>query len=70
MATKTELETQLAEYDSIDKETLALQAVINALKPFEPRYMNERVTAEKKAKMARILTQAAERFDLPVFSDA
>jgi hypothetical protein len=70
MATKTELEATLARLATIDKETMALQTVIDALKPFAPTYHNDRVTRERKAVMARILTQAAERFDLPVYSDA
>lgn len=70
MATKTELEATLARYATIDKETLALQAVIDAIKPFAPTYHNDRVTKERKVIMSRILMQAAERFDLPVYSDA
>ena len=70
MATKTELEAQLKAYGSLDKETLALQKVIDAIAPFAPKFNNDRVTREKKVKMARILAQAAERYDLPVYSDA
>ena len=70
MATKADLEAKLAAYEGLDKETLALQGVINLLAPFKPTYHNERVTRERKVIMSRILMQAAERFDLPVFSDA
>jgi hypothetical protein len=70
MATKADLEKRLEAFESIDTETFALQQVIDAIKPFAPRYNNDRVTREKRVKMARILAQAAERFDLPVYSDA
>jgi hypothetical protein len=70
MATKADLERKLAQYEGFDAETIALQGVVNLLAPFAPKYHNDRVTKERKVIMARILAQAAERFDLPVYSDA
>lgn len=71
MATKKELEQQLAEYESIDRETLALSRIVHELSNWNPRrpdryamaLLSMEPTPDKRA-IARVLQAAAARFGI------
>lgn len=62
---KSELVERLNKIDAFDPETLAVQAVVNAIKPFAPKsYYSPAYNTNRRDEIARILRHAAERYEV------
>ncbi len=65
MATKAELEKQLAAVRNLDAETTAFAGVVEALEPLNPRYGARSVVRER---VSRVLRYAGERFGVELYA--
>ncbi len=65
MATKAELEAQLAAVIDLDEETTAFAGVLKALEPLSPRWRQRSIVREQ---ISRVLRHAGERFGVDLYA--